>query len=43
MFLDLLHEEGGGEEWRSYRAFKGELPTPEQLASCRGVVITGSM
>ena len=33
----------GGEGWRIYYAFKGELPTDEELAGLRGVVITGSV
>ena len=31
------------EEWRVYFAFKGELPTTEELASFKGIVITGSV
>lgn len=31
------------EEWRIYFAFKGELPTAEELAGFRGIVITGSV
>lgn len=53
MFLDLLREEPGDaggdregrerEEWRIYFAFRGELPSNEELAQLRGLVITGSM
>jgi hypothetical protein len=43
MFLQLLREDGAGEEWRVYYAFKGELPSLEELASFKGVVITGSV
>lgn len=31
------------EEWRIYFAFKGQLPTAEELAGFRGIVITGSV
>ncbi len=31
------------EEWRVFFAFKGELPTAEELASFKGIVITGSV
>lgn len=31
------------EEWRIYAAFKGELPTAEELAGFKGLVITGSV
>lgn len=43
MFLSLLREEGRGEDWRLFYAFKGELPSAEELRSFRGVVITGSV
>lgn len=31
------------EEWRNYFAFKGELPSAEELPSFSGIVITGSV
>lgn len=31
------------EEWSIYFAFKGQLPTTEELAGFRGIVITGSV
>lgn len=31
------------EEWRIYFAFKGELPSAEELPSFSGIVITGSV
>jgi hypothetical protein len=42
MFLRLLAEEGAGEEWRVYHAFRGELPTEEELRGLQGLVVTGS-
>ena len=43
MFLDLLRDEGCGEEWRLYFAFQGQLPSEEELRELKGVVITGSV
>jgi len=31
-----------GEEWRFYRAFRGEIPTDEEIKSFKGVIIPGS-
>lgn len=41
MFLRLLQDEG--EEWALFFAYRGELPSEEELAQFQGFVITGSV